>query len=146
MTVIVDANILISAILNPKGKISEILRYQSNKIDFAAPLFIKDEVNSHQKRLSIESGMSTAYFSDATRIYYNNILFFSVESIDVSDIEAAMVLTKKIDEKDTLYVALTIALDGVLWTGDMKLYRYLRRNNFMSIVNTKELLNIIKGI
>ncbi len=57
-----------------------------------------------------------------------------------------MILTKRVDEKDTLYVALTIALEAVLWTGDMKLYRSLRRNNFMSIVNTKELLQIIKGI
>ncbi len=62
MTVIVDANILISAILNPRGSISEILRYQSNKIDFAAPLFIKEEIDFHQKRLCIESDMSPAYF------------------------------------------------------------------------------------
>ena len=58
----------------------------------------------------------------------------------------AQTITKNIVEKDAIYVAFTIALDALLWTGDLKLYRGLRRKGFTNIVTTAQLKEIIKGI
>jgi hypothetical protein len=40
----------------------------------------------------------------------------------------------------------TIDYDALLWTGDVKLIRGLRRKGFNNTVTTKELKEIIKGL
>ena len=44
----------------------------------------------------------------------------------------AYALCCDIDESDTPHVALTVALDGLLWTGDKKLKEGLKRKGFDS--------------
>jgi predicted nucleic acid-binding protein len=146
MTVIVDSNIVISAILNPKGKPTHILLQESGKIDFTAPLFLKQEIYRHKKRLCIEADMTEEYFNSSLIIYFRNILFIDDEFIDMQSKILAETLTASIDIKDEVYVALTIALDGVLWTGDKKLERGLKRKNFRKLVNTEQLIQTIKGL
>ncbi len=55
-------------------------------------------------------------------------------------------LTADIDKKDTIFLAFSLALDSLLWTSDLKLYKALRRKSFRNIITTKELKQIIKGI
>ena len=49
-------------------------------------------------------------------------------------------LTFDIDEKDTPFIATTISLNSILWTGDKKLITGLRKKGFNDIINTRELL------
>ena len=51
--------------------------------------------------------------------------FLSVESL-----EKSISLCKDIDEKDAIFVAVTLELDGVLWTGDLKLKEGLTEKGF----------------
>jgi predicted nucleic acid-binding protein len=57
----------------------------------------------------------------------------------------AQELTKQIDVNDTTFVAFSISFKSFFWTGDLKLYKALRRKAFNNIITTKELKQIIKG-
>ncbi len=52
------------------------------------------------------------------------------ELIPKAFFDKAYSLCKGIDEKDTPFVALTLFLDGYLWTRDRKLKESLRRQGF----------------
>jgi len=66
-----------------------------------------------------------------------HIEFFDENSISTSALKVAWELVKDIDPKDMLFVALTIEVDGLLWTGDKKLRTGLKSKGFDSLYNTK---------
>lgn len=61
-------------------------------------------------------------------------------------VNQAMELAVKVDIKDTLFVAVVIHTGGILWTGDLKLLRALRKQHFNQVITTKELEQIISGL
>jgi len=75
-----------------------------------------------------------------------NVALYSTQGVDNATLRKAILITQNIDVKDSIYIAFCLAFDGILWTGDMKLYRGLRRNGFMNVVTTKELTEILKGV
>ncbi len=67
--------------------------------------------------------------------YYllKRIEFYNEDSISDESLKKAYELCKDIDEKDLLFVALTIELEGLLWTGDKELLKGLKRKGFENI-------------
>ena len=55
-------------------------------------------------------------------------------------------LTDNIHKKDTIFIAFSLALDSLFWSGDIKLYKALKRKGFANIITTKEFKQIIKGL
>ncbi len=145
MIVVVDANIIISGIINPYGLIPQIL-LQNPKIDFIVPDYALEEISLHKARICKETKMQAPDFDKLQEKLLSGVFVFSSESISAIQIEKANKLTLSVDVKDTLYIAFCFAFDALLWTGDFKLYKGLRRKEFKNIVTTKELSEIIKGI
>jgi predicted nucleic acid-binding protein len=71
-----------------------------------------------------------------------------VNEKDISNqaLERAKNLIHGLDVNDYLYLAVTICFDSLLWTGDLKLSRGLKRKGYRNIITTKELKEIIKGL
>ncbi|MCS6974257.1 MAG: PIN domain-containing protein [Cyclobacteriaceae bacterium] len=63
MRIIVDANIIISAILNSNGKIGDLLINSGKQFKFIAPL--RTEILKNYSRLSEISGMTRDEISEA---------------------------------------------------------------------------------
>jgi predicted nucleic acid-binding protein len=145
MIIVVDANIIISGIINPYGPIPKIL-LQKTKIDFIVPGYALEEIELHKQRICQETNNPVFVFEQLLDKLLAQCLVFSAESISLAHTEKARKLTLSIDAKDTLYIAFCLALDALLWTGDLKLYKGLRKKGFNSIVTTSELKEIIKGI
>jgi predicted nucleic acid-binding protein len=145
MIVIVDANIIISGIINPYGPIPEIL-LQIFNVDFIIPDYALTEIGLHKTRICKEAKIPIPLFDQLLEKLLSPVLVFSADSIDISHIEKAGKLTMSVDAKDIIYIAFCFAFDCLMWTGDLKLYRGLRRKGFKNIVTTKELSEIIKGI
>ena len=59
-----------------------------------------------------------------------HIEFINEQIISTADMIAAYRLCHDIDEKDTPFVALTMALSGKLWTRDQELKQGLERKGF----------------
>jgi predicted nucleic acid-binding protein len=146
MTIIIDANILISGIIKPYGQITKLIYFKRPEIDFVIPEYALEEIARHKVRICKETKTTSLQFEQIFDALLVNILRFSTDSISQSDIQAAEKLVLSIDTKDIWYVAFAISLDALLWTGDLKLYRGLRRKDFNQIIITKEMEDIIKGL
>ncbi|MCX6162695.1 MAG: PIN domain-containing protein, partial [Ignavibacteriae bacterium] len=98
MRVVVDANIVFSAILNAKGKIGDILINHSHKCDFIAPDFLRIEISKYHGKLSKISGLTIRDILESEYQIFKNIKFISEEQILQTSWNKAVELVKDIDE------------------------------------------------
>ena len=105
MKIIVDANIVFSAILNTNGKIGDLLINSKKHFDFIAPDFLRGEIRKHYSRLCKISGLSIEEIQESEFQVCNDITFISEEQIRISAWISAENLVADIDPKDTHYIA-----------------------------------------
>ena len=140
MKVVVDTNIIFSAILNTEGTIADLL-LSDNPFDFYTPSYIWKELSKHEdKLLKILRLDSSEQLQELKFMTTQNIRFISEFQVKVEDWEKAHKLTIDIDFDDIAFIALTLHLNGILWTGDKKLRTGLARKGFDALINTQELL------
>lgn len=146
MTIIIDANILISAAINPESFIGTTLLVQNPNVDFVLPAFANEEALIHKSRICKTLLIEEQFFENNLEAINTLCLGFSIEAIHPKYSKAAIKIVEKIDPKDAIYVAFSLALDALIWTGDLKLYKALRKKGFQNIITTTDLKRIIKGI
>ena len=126
--VIVDTNIVFSALLRGESRFSEILLRTDHKPFVCEYVII--ELFKHKDRLLKASRLSE---QDILRVLYlllKRLNLYKEDLISTENYSAALALCADIDENDTPHVALTLELDGLLWTGDKKLKNGLQRKGF----------------
>ena len=143
MRVIVDANLVFSAILNTNGKIADLL-INTDKLELIAPNFLRVEVKKYHTKLMKISKLSLEEVEEIEFQLEKNIKFISEELIDDWAWVKAFELTKGIDEKDTPYIAFCLFFDCKVWTGDKKLITGLAKKDFHELILTNELYEIIR--
>lgn len=146
MTIITDTNILISACLNEESEIFKILNTLFQKIDFVIPDYALEEIEKHKYFICKNTGQDIIIFNKLLKQCCDNGIIISVKEISVETVKLAEKLTLKIDIDDKAFVAFSIAFEALIWTGDLKLSRGLKRIGFTNIISTKELKDIIKGL
>ena len=146
MTIIIDAGIIISALINPAGKEAAIIFDYADKVDFVAPDLLYEEVLSKKNKIITNSHLNEASFEQSLLLITDTISVFSVEKYSPDILRVAIDLTYSVDKKDTQYIALTILLESLFWTGDPKLLRGLKRKGFPHIITTLDFEQILKGI
>ena len=130
MKIIVDANIVFSAILNTNGKIGDLLINSKEHFDFIAPDFLRREIRKHYARLCKISGLSIDQVQESEFQVCSDITFISEEQIKISSWISAENLVADIDPKDTHYVAYSKHFRCKIWSGDKTLIRGLQKKRF----------------
>ncbi|WP_310991787.1 PIN domain-containing protein [Aequorivita marina] len=125
MKIVVDTNIIFSAILSPEGTISDLLLNSFETFDFYAPTFVLDELKTHQNKILQISGLSEDDLDFLKRILLKKVTLINVEAFQNKSWQKALELTSNVDEFDTPFIALCIELEAQLWTGDKKLIKGL---------------------
>jgi predicted nucleic acid-binding protein len=145
MKIIVDTNIVFSAILNSQGKIGQLIINGSKFFTFYTVGLLKDEIGEHKDKILKISGFTNDQFIKSYETIIKRITF--VDEILISDKELikALDLVEDIDENDALFVALTNHLNGKLWTGDKKLIAGLQRKGYSKTLSTDELYEQFLG-
>lgn len=143
MNLIIDSNIIISALISPNGIISNILFQKLKKTEFFAPNYLYHEILSKQEKIIKITGYSNEDFLDLLHFLTKKIYFIDESLISEETLKKAFKYTFTIDPKDTYYVALALQMKLKIWTGDKKLIKGLRDKGFKNILGTKELLEII---
>ena len=145
MKIIVDTNIVFSAILNSQGKIGQLIINGSKFFTFYTVGLLKDEIGEHKEKILKISGFANDQFIKSYETITKRITF--VDEILISDKELikALDLVADIDENDALFVALTNHLNGKLWTGDKKLIAGLQRKGYSKTLSTDELYEQFLG-
>jgi predicted nucleic acid-binding protein len=128
MKVVVDTNIFFSATITQHGLLRQALF--TNDVEFVAPHFSIVELFKYKDKIvklarQDEAEVLAWLYDILLQVQYVNEKTLSIESR-----QAAYDLCKDVDIKDFPFVALTIELDALLWTGDNKLKNGLRARGF----------------
>lgn len=142
MIVVVDTNILFSGTLSPEGTISDLLLNSSDTFDFFAPTYIILELEKHHNKLLKISGYSEDDLNFLKRILLKKIELIDLETIKPETWEKARELVKDVDAFDAPFIALSVALEAPLWTGDKSLTKGLVEKGIDWILNTRDIKEI----
>jgi predicted nucleic acid-binding protein len=141
MIVVLDTNIVFSVIANANSIVSRLFFSIPSFAHFYAPDFLITELQLHERKLLKLSGLTNLEFEIAKTSVFSQINFVDIDTLPQDYLKQAVALTKDIDFKDFKFLALTLFLDGLLWTGDKVLYKGLRRKKFMNVLTTTELIS-----
>ena len=139
MKVVVDTNIIFSALLRKNSLIGELLLRDSP--DFIIPKFAYIELFKYKEKILKQSKLSEDELLEVMYRLLKKIDVFDEEMVTTNTLREAYELVEDIDEKDMIFVALTIEVDGYLWTGDEKLKNGLRRKGFNRFFDYRALIN-----
>ncbi len=117
--VIVDTNILISSLLKSKSAFLATLRSRDYQFYICELPII--ELFKHKDKIIKYSELSE---DEITRVYYfllKKLTIYKEDLIEKSNWKKAYELCKDVDETDTPFIALTLELDGLLYSGDQEL-------------------------
>ncbi len=128
--IIVDTNILFSALRAASSPVREIL--QRPDLKFYSPNFLVVEIFKHKEKILNKSKASEAEIYEFLNQLLRKVQFINEEHLSLANIIQAYKLCKDVDEKDSLFVALTLELDGELWTRDEALKIGLIKKGFVS--------------
>jgi predicted nucleic acid-binding protein len=140
--IVVDTNIIFSGLLNPDGKISDLLLNSSEIFEFYAPSFLLDELESNNDKLLKISKLSEDELGFLKRILLKKIELIDIENIHPENWIKSIEISKEINEYDAPFIALSLELNSPLWTGDKKLTAGLKKKNFDFILDTEMISKI----
>jgi len=138
VTLVVDANILFSAILSKDGTVAETFREAQGRIRLIAPAYLADELVRLRPRMARSARKSVAEVEAAQRWALAHVRLITEELIASKHWAKAASLTADVDPDDTPYVALALTHRCGLWTGDRKLRVGLERKGFEQVLSTAE--------
>ncbi len=127
--VIVDANIVFSAILNTNGKIGDLLLNSQGIIAHVSPKYMRQEVIKYYPKIRQVSGKTLEEIEKIHFKIHKVLTYISEEQIPVEIWRKAEKVLKDIDEKDIPYFAFSEFLGIKIWTGDKKLRKGLSDKN-----------------
>jgi predicted nucleic acid-binding protein len=143
MKIVVDTNIVFSAILNVNSTIAQILIYNHPKFKFYSCDYLQTEILRHRDKLLKITNLKEKELTELENIVKQNIIFINENLIPIQIIEETRIQLENIDPFDVPFIALTKHLNAKLWTGDKKLYNPLKTQNFQNILSTTDLSVIL---
>ena len=136
MNIILDSNILFSALIKDSTTRKIILEYDSF---FLFPSFIFLEMEKHKEELFRKSGMD--------KIDFDKLLYLILRKVTIipSEVlfpyrEEALKMVKEIDPNDIIFVACALAyFNSIIWSDDKK----LKKLDKIKVLNTEEVINYL---
>lgn len=141
MKIVLDSNIIFSALISGKGIYIDIFKI----LQIYVPDFIFIEISKYEERI-IKKTKREKEFISFTKELFSEITVIPRLAISKQNYERAVFLCSDIDLKDTPYIALSIELDMPLWTNDKKLIDGLRNKDYTKIITTEEIFNLTMKI
>jgi len=139
MKIVVDTNIIFSAILNPESKIGQIILNGSKYFTFISADQLKTEIDNHESKILNISGLNKLDYLRLLDLILKKIQFVHHLLINDINYQKANELTQKVDPDDILFVGLAMQFNCKLWTGDKKLIKGLEVEGFTQILTTEQL-------
>lgn len=139
MKIVVDTNIVFSAILNSSSRIAKILLDSRGHFQFFTCNYLRTEIERHKIKPLKITRLSEDALLELEELITLNITFIDERLIGKDILINTELQLKNIDPNDTVFVALAKQLGAKLWTGDMQLYNGLRAKQFKDILITSEL-------
>ncbi|MEM6262465.1 MAG: PIN domain-containing protein [Bacteroidota bacterium] len=113
MRIIVDSNIIFSAMLNTNSLIGDILLNSQSTFDFISCDYLKTELANHKARILEISGYSKQAYTELEYILLEQVSFLSEALIPFEHWKAAAELVREVDIDDIALVALSLFMGVV---------------------------------
>ncbi len=127
--IVVDTNILFSLLL--RGETALRKRFLTDSAPtFHCPRFVFVELFQHKERIAQATELSEEDLLECLYELLARVHFVDEGGISIGTWMEARRLCRDVDSKDVPFIALTLHLDGRLWTGDDKLKAGLRAKGF----------------
>jgi len=139
--IVIDTNIVFSAILNANSRIASILLQPQSKLTFYTTDQLLTEIEKHRNKLKKLTSLSDVELSQLISITIRQIKFINAQLIPGEIYQTVKVLTETIDIDDTEFVALAEHLKAKLWTGDKVLIKGLGQKGWNRFITTNELFD-----
>ena len=146
MIIVVDTNIKVSASVDSKSELFSLIIDNSTKIDFVTPEFSLKEIQLNRENIYRKAKKYLAIFKSNLQYLLSHITVLSDDELTETNIQDADNLSNKIDMDDTIFIAFSLALNCLLWTGDRQLMNGVKRAGFQHIISKKEFKDILKGL
>lgn len=144
MKVVVDSNIVFSAMLNPESSIGDIILNSQETFTFYGCEYLREEINNHKDKIIKIAGYDERELNEVEFLIYRQIEFVTESTIPFEFWQKAADLVREVDMDDISHVALSLFLAIKLWTGDKLLIKGLTQKGFSNIVTTEEVLQLRK--
>lgn len=142
MKIVVDSNIIFSAILNTGSNISKLLTEGSNIFEFYSIYQLIAEINLYKDKIMVSTKYTKERYDSIFEFFQMLINFVDLSEISEKSIEYSFDIVKDIDIDDAVFVALSLDLNAKLWTGDRKLINGLHSKGLDLTITTSELIQI----
>ena len=138
-SIIVDSNILFSAILNLNSRIGQILINGQDYFEFYAPKYVRTELLRHKEKIKKITSFTEEEFLEVYELTLKNVTVLDHSVLPEKAFKKAFKYCQDIDVDDTVFVGFSEYLKAKLWTGDKELTKGLKTKGFERIVTTEEL-------
>jgi predicted nucleic acid-binding protein len=142
MRIIVDTNIVFSALLNSNSRIGSLLLDSPEKFQFYSCKYLQKEIHRHNDKIRHHSGLNNDNLAELIALIESRIFFIEEELLPATVIAEAKEWVMGVDFDDFAFVAIADHLDAWLWTGDKKLTIGLRQKGYRRIISTADLWDI----
>lgn len=131
MNIIVDTNIIFSALLRESTRFSEILLLHEEHT-FFIPRFALIEIFKQKEKIQLFSTCNEEILLELLHRLLKRLQFIDEDILSRESLRQAWELTQQIDEKSLPFVAITLELNGLLWTTNEPLIEGLSEKGFIS--------------
>jgi predicted nucleic acid-binding protein len=143
MRIVVDTNIVFSAILNSNSKIARILLQPKSRLNFYSTEHLLIEILKHRSKLKNISKYSDQELDRIILLITKKIRFINVKLIAKESYKYAEHLTHDVDIDDTEFIALSEHIKGKFWSGDKELQKGLLKKGWNKFITTQDLFDKI---
>lgn len=145
MRIVVDTNVVFSAMLNTNSRIARIFLQPKTKLNFYSTERLLLEIEEHSDKLRDISGYTESELKRVFTLFTRRIRFINIRLIPKNIYVKTLSLTEDVDIDDTEFVALTKHIKGKFWSGDKILRKGLNKKGWNKFISTEELLKIVKS-
>ena len=137
--IVVDTNIVFSALLKSNSIIGSLLLDSRDRFKFYSCKYLHKEIHNHLPKIRRLLRLDDNNLFELLHLIESNIFFIDEAFLPLSIIADAKELVRDVDFDDFAFVALALHLDALLWTGDKALMEGLKRKGYRKVINTAEL-------
>ncbi len=134
--IVVDTNIIFSALLNTNSRIGQILINGKDYFDFYSPAYVKSEIIKHKEKIKSIGKLTDDEFIETYGLILKNITILNHSIVPTEIYKNAEIVCQDIDIDDTIFVAVSDFTKGILWTGDLKLINGLIKKGYKNLIET----------
>jgi predicted nucleic acid-binding protein len=145
MKIVIDTNIVFSALLHSSSVIGKILVYSpKDGFSFYTCSYLQTEILNHFEKIKKYTKLDNIQLFELIQKVERKITFIDDKLLPKEALKKAEELTFDVDCDDMEFIAVADYLNTNLWTGDKKLINGLNAKNYKNFITTAEMAKLLE--